>query len=78
MEERDAFDLAIRWIDCCCLCQSQDNGGRCGFPVLVPGKCADCMKLSRLGADGSELRTEMCNWLSIGASATRECDVVSQ
>lgn len=49
MEERDAFDLAIRWIDCCCLCQSQDNRGRCGFPLLVPGQCAECMGLSRLG-----------------------------
>lgn len=30
--------------------------------------------------DGSELRTETCNWLSMGrgGSATRECDVVSQ
>lgn len=81
MEERDAFDLAIRWIDCCCLCQSQDNEGRCGLPLLVLGQCADYMGLSRLGVVRMDLssgqrRAIGCLWG--GGSATRECDIVSQ
>lgn len=67
-------------------CQSQDNGGRCGLFLLVPGQCADCKGFSRLGVVRMDLSSGQRRAIGClsggggggGGSATRECDVVSQ
>lgn len=72
-EKTKAFNMSIRWVNYCCLCQNQDNRGRCVLSFL--GTWSMCRLHRALQTwcckDGSGLRTETWNWLSMGGNCNQ-------